>query len=125
MVGEVNLPGTYEIAKPVSVVEAIALAGSYTSGAKLSSIIVARKNEHKVVAVRINLKEVLTLKKNSKFFYLQPDDIVYVPKTYIRKAADVARDIADIFFFRGWGIGFSYELHNEPSKTSTKRVTSP
>ncbi len=127
VVGEVNLPGTYKIAKPVSVVEAIALAGSYTSGAKLSSIIVARKNEHKVVAVRINLKEVLALKKSSKFFYLQPDDIVYVPKTYIRKAADVARDIADIFFFRGWGIGlgFSYELHNEPSKTSSTRVTSP
>lgn len=119
VVGEVKTPGAFNIKKPISVVEAIALAGSYIQGAKLESVIVARKHEDKVICTRINLKKVLSLQKESTFMYLQPDDIVYVPKTYIKRAGELARDIADIFLFNGWGvsanIGFTYELHADNS----------
>ena len=114
VVGEVKLPGAFNINKPTTVVEAIALAGSYLQGAKLESIIVARKYEGKVVCTRINLKKVLSLQKGSKFMYLQPDDIIYVPKTYIKRVGELMRDVADIFLFRGWGssLSFSWELRN-------------
>jgi hypothetical protein len=39
-----------------------------------------------------------------------------VPKTKIAQSAEIANQIADIIFFRGWGtsLGFSWELHNAP-----------
>ncbi len=113
VVGAVTKPGTYPIARPITVLEALTLAGSYTPGAKLESIIVVRKHETKLIATRINLADTLDLKEDSRFFYLQPDDIIYVPRTWISRAADVARDLADIMFFRGWNLGFSWELHRE------------
>jgi len=29
---------------------------------------------------------------------------VYVPKTWLKKAAEVAKDLADMVFFRGWAL---------------------
>ena len=66
-----------------------------------------------MVATRVNLEKYPCRSTNdSKFFFLQPNDIVYVPQTWISKAAEVARDIGNMIFFRGWGLGFSWELHN-------------
>jgi polysaccharide export outer membrane protein len=127
VVGEVKLPGAYNIIKPISVLEAIALAGSHIPGAKLSSVIIARRNEDKVIATRLNLKKVLTLKEKSKFFYLQPDDIVYVPRTFIKTAADVMNDIASIFMFRGWGanLSFTYELKEANTSGRNNAAVTP
>ncbi len=114
VVGEVGKPGAISITKPISVVEAIALAGSHIPGAKLNSVVVARKHDEKIIATRINLKKVLNLNEESEFFFLQPDDIVYVPRTFIKTAADVMEDVASIFMFRGWGanLNFQYRLHD-------------
>lgn len=112
VVGQVRKPGAYKIVKPISIAEAMSLAGSYLSSAKLDSIIVVRKHEDKLIATRVDLKAALAMKEGSDFFYLKPDDIVYVPKTWISKAAEVARDISDIIFFRGWSLGFSWQLHD-------------
>jgi polysaccharide export outer membrane protein len=123
VVGEVSLPGVYNITKPISVLEAIALAGSHVPGAKLSSVIIARRSGDKVVTTRLNLKKSLALKKGSKFFYLQPDDIVYVPRTYIKKAADVMTDIASIFMFRGWAANLTFSYDIEDANTTGRRST--
>jgi len=112
VVGQVRKPGAYKIVKPISLAEAMSLAGSYLSSARLDSVIVVRKHEDKLVATRVDLKAALSMEEGSEFFYLKPDDIVYVPKTWISKAAEVARDISDIIFFRGWSLGFSWELHD-------------
>lgn len=118
VLGEVEKPGPYQIVKPLTVLEALSLAGSFVPGAKISSIVVVRKTrgEKKIVATKVDLKKTLTLESKQNLFYLQPDDIVYVPKTTIKVAAEVMRDIADIVLFNGWGIGFgfSWELHREP-----------
>ena len=121
VLGEVLEPGSYKISKPTTVIESIALAGGFIPGAKLSNVVVARKDEDKIVATKLNLKKVLALKENSQFFYLQPDDIVYVPKTIIKRSADVANDLADIFFFRGWStnLSFSYDLNKSSSGRSS------
>lgn len=63
--------------------------------------------------------------------YLQPDDIVYVPKTYIKRVGELMRDVADIFLFRGWGssLSFSWELRNADTTdrggTTTRTITTP
>ena len=123
VLGQVKFPGSYKISRPVSVIEAVALAGSYIPGAKIESVIVARKYGNKVIGTRVNLRKVLGLRNKSSLVYLQPDDIVYVPKTYIKRAAEIADDIAKIFFFRGWGasVSFSYELYNANSGGSSSR----
>lgn len=129
VVGEVKNPGAYTIRKPISVVEAVSLAGSHIPGAKLNSVIVARKHKDNVIATRINLNNVLNMKKDSKFFFLQPDDIVYVPRTFVKKAADVMTDIASIFMFRGWGanLTFQYRLHdtNTTGRRNDDTTTTP
>ena len=51
-------------------------------------------------------------------FRLQPDDVVYVPKSPIAMANQfVNQYIEQLFLFRGISLGFTYELHTEPVKT--------
>ena len=102
--GKVRSPGAYTIKRPVSVLEAITLAGGHTYGAQLESIIVIRKSIQLIKARKINLEKSLKFNKESIFFYLQPNDIVFVPTTAIFSAAELARSIGDITFFNGWGV---------------------
>ena len=110
VVGEVGKPGAISITKPISVVEAIALAGSHIPGAKLNSVVVARKHDKKIIATRINLKKVLNLNEESEFFFLQPDDIVYVPRTFIKTAADVMKDVARYLYVQRLGCKFKFSI---------------
>jgi polysaccharide export outer membrane protein len=112
VVGQVLKPGSYQISRPITVIEALGLAEGKIPGAKLDSIFVIRRHDKKMVATRVDLASSLAFKENSKFFFLQPNDIVYVPQTWISEAAEVARDIGNMIFFRGWALGFSWELHN-------------
>ena len=112
VLGQVLRPGPYQINKPISVVEALSIAGGKIPGAKLNSIFVIRRHDKIIVATRVDLESTLALAKDSKFFFLQPDDIVYVPQTWLSSASEVARDLGNVTFFRGWGLGFNWELHN-------------
>lgn len=113
VIGQVKKPGAYKILKPITLLEAMSLTEGYLPGARLSSIMVIRKHERKLVATRVNLSESLSFEDNGKLFYLMPNDIVLVPKTFLTEASEIAKQISDVLFFRGWGVGFSYELHNE------------
>ena len=88
---------------------AIALAGSFTSDAEVESVMVARKKEGELVATRLNLKKEMDFTTESSFFYLQPDDIVFVPQTHLSKSGEIAKHIASILFFRGWSVSFGGE----------------
>jgi polysaccharide export outer membrane protein len=105
MLGEVMKPGTYKIDKPISLLQAMTLAGSFTENAKLENIILFRRHEQKLIARSINLENLLALKDSEAFFFLRPDDIVFVPKTKIASLAHLMQQIADIALFDGWGIG--------------------
>ncbi len=111
VMGEVTAPNAYQVIKPTTVIEALAMAGSTLPSAKLDSIVVVRKHEGKMVGKKLDLRKTLTLTEGSEFFYLQPDDIVYVPRRHLARWADVTRDLADIAFFRGWGASMSYEIN--------------
>ncbi|MFC1657461.1 polysaccharide biosynthesis/export family protein [Candidatus Moduliflexota bacterium] len=102
--GMVEKPGAYTITKPITVLEALAMAEGHIYGSAMDSVIIVRKHEGNLYATRLDMKKSLSFKENSEFFYLRPDDIVFVPKTSLATTAEVARDIASILFFRGWGI---------------------
>jgi polysaccharide export outer membrane protein len=112
--GEVHNSGAHRIANPVSLVQALALAGGPTNAARLDNVVVIRKHEKRLVATRIDVGKNFEPGSGSAFFYLMPDDIVLVPRSRLAEAADVARSIGDIIFFRGWSLGFTWELRDMP-----------
>jgi len=145
--GEVMTPGSYQILRPTSIFEAIAMAGSIKSSARIDSAIIFRQKKDRLLATRIDLKKVMIPRKlkerpeedkaeageveqayntllgeegggsapyalaDKAMFYLHPDDIVYIPRRRLNTAAEIANEVADIFFFRGWSIGFSDEFN--------------
>lgn len=104
IVGQVKRQGGFEISRPISVLEALSLAEGYLPGARISSIFVIRRHKDRMVAVRVDLRKMLRFGVGSQMFFLKPNDIVYVPKTWLKKAAEVAKDLMDMVFFRGWGL---------------------
>jgi polysaccharide export outer membrane protein len=109
VLGEVGTPGAYEMDRPTTVVEALALAGSPLRTAKLGSVVVMRRRAGKVVGMRVDARSTLHLRKNSFFFFLQPDDVIYVPKRTIARIADVAEDVQRMIFFSGWGVSLDFD----------------
>ena len=126
--GEVQRPGTYSIDKPISVIEALSLSGSFSPRARLDSVMVVRRNEGQMIARRIDVRNALDFATESTMFMLQPDDIVIVPKSRLAHTAEVMQQVADVLMFRGWsvGLGFSYEIHDAPEesrRTTTSSTT--
>ena len=115
VLGSVENPGAYEISRPTTVAEALALAGSYTPAANLDRVAVMRRQKDKMTGAFIDLEKALRLKERGRFFYLQPDDIVYVPRRALNRWATVMREISEVILFRGWSVGVSgsYELNDK------------
>lgn len=114
IIGEVQTPQAYELRKPISIIEAMTLAGGHTPGAKLESVIVMRRHEDKVVATRVNVEEMLEMGRKGRMFYLQPDDILYVPPTAISRTADLMDLLGRASMFNGWGLGWGGTIHRDP-----------
>ena len=110
VLGEVGSAGAYGIDRPISVVQAVTLAGGLTSGALLDNVIVFRRHEKTLGAKRINLNDVLSARDNGLFFYLRPDDIVFVPRNTISTMAELMQNISSITLFRGWSISFGGDI---------------
>jgi polysaccharide biosynthesis/export protein PslD len=84
--GEVTSAGFVSLGKPMNVLQAVFERGGFTTGAKLSEVLVISRSEGQAVAVRrLDLE---TAMKQSSFegAMLAPDDVVYVPKTGIARA---------------------------------------
>jgi len=105
VVGEVTDAGRYEIRKPITALQALSIAGGCTDNAELGNIIVFRKHEKKRIARSLNLKNITNVKRDSAFFYLKPDDLVYIPKTRISNLAQLMQQVSQIALFNGWGYG--------------------
>ncbi len=77
LLGEVNQPNTYTIPNErLTVLEAIGMAGDFTPYARRNSLLIIRERNEKRELARLDLQD-----KNlfmSPFFYLSPNDIIYV-----------------------------------------------
>ena len=105
VLGEVNEPGGYRIERPVTALEAISLAGGYKSSAMLENVVAIRRLQEQVTARRIDVVNALTLAEQQ--YFLQPDDVLFVPKSTLYANSEIAKQVTDVLLFRGWGVSFS------------------
>ncbi|MCK1793764.1 polysaccharide biosynthesis/export family protein [Pseudomonas violetae] len=114
VLGEVGQPGSYPIRRPVSVLEALTMARGSNIKARLDSVMIMRRNGNEVTAHRYDVEKALS-GDASQIAYLQADDMLYVPKTKLASAGELARQLADVVLFQGVGMSFSYRVDNKGS----------
>lgn len=117
--GEVTKPGAYDISRPISIIQAVTMAEGLTRDALLNQVYVIRRQQQQMIATRIDMRDTLDFTATTRLFYLLPDDIVYIASTELSDAAHIARQVADVLFFRGWSMGFSWQLRRDTSATDT------
>lgn len=84
ILGEIARPGIYTYTASINLIEAIALAGDFTEGAHADSIMVVRGNlTEKPEVKRINILKAITRGTTSTEIVLQPNDVIFVPKTFV------------------------------------------
>jgi len=82
--GEVLFPGMIEIRGPTTLFQAISLARGMRDSARLSNIIVIRKDsEGKAMSTNVDYRKIIDGTDLSQDILLMPYDIVYVPKSVI------------------------------------------
>jgi polysaccharide export outer membrane protein len=76
--GEVTRPGQINIYQNrVTIYEAMAMAGDFTPFARRNQVILLRETQTGTKTVRLNLNDVSVLE--SEYFFIQPNDVIYVP----------------------------------------------
>jgi len=84
VLGEVNLPGMYNMQPNLTVMEAILKAGSYDKNdASIKSVILIRGGAGDPMVKRLNLHKMITKGDRSDDLLVKPGDLIYVPKTFI------------------------------------------
>ncbi|HKI83561.1 MAG TPA: polysaccharide biosynthesis/export family protein, partial [Candidatus Krumholzibacteria bacterium] len=92
VLGEVKNANEYDYQRPLTLLQAIASAGGYNEDAKLSSFVLIRADEKggRFAAV-FNMREYMSEREKLGDIYIQPDDIVWVPKDNISRWDNAAR----------------------------------
>ncbi|SFX15139.1 polysaccharide export outer membrane protein [Pseudomonas sp. NFACC49-2] len=114
VLGEVAQPGSYPIRRPISVLEALTLARGTNVKARLDSVVIMRRNGNKVEARHYDVEKALS-GDAAQIAYLQPEDMLFVPKTKLASAGELARQLADVVLFQGVGFSFGYRVDNKGS----------
>jgi polysaccharide export outer membrane protein len=118
VLGEVRVPGRYELTGPTTALQAIAMAGSWNVGAHLRQIVVFRRGDDwRLLATMIDLEKALCGKQPCPQgeIWLSDSDVIIVPKSPILKSTD----FIDLVFTRGiYGV-FPLTANINFSKTST------
>ena len=100
VLGEVATPGRYDLTGPTTVMQALALAGSWNVGANIRQVIVFRRTDDwRLIATRLNLRSVLLGNKpcSAGEIWLRDSDIVLVPKSKLL----LTDEYIDLIFTRG------------------------
>ena len=84
--GEVGHPGKYDLRGDTTVLQAIAVGGGFTEGAKHSQVWLIRQISSEWVQIRkLDLKKMLRSGNLSEDLHLRPGDMLYVPKSDLAK----------------------------------------
>ncbi len=83
VLGMVNRPGTFTIneTNPLTVIDALSLAGGAEKRARLSQVAVIRMVEKKPRRIAVDVNTILKKGKQEQNIVLQSNDIVFVPET--------------------------------------------
>lgn len=79
ILGHVQKPGSYLLSPPMTLVDAIAIAGGFRDFAKTKSIYVLRDDGGKQVRLPFNYKQVIKGSHSDQNIQLQPRDTIVVP----------------------------------------------
>lgn len=85
VLGQVETPGGYEIGLdyPVSVIQAVSMAGGFSGGAAKTRVLLIRREGNTTTLSNLNLKQVMKRKTAQFDLALRKGDIVYVPPSVI------------------------------------------
>ncbi len=112
VLGEIGAPGVYAPTGEGRVLEVIALAGGFTKNANRRSVMLMRGGLAAPEVVKLNLDRLLEQGKFEDNMALQPNDILYVPKTAIASTLQFMEQfyptIAEILVGQGVAHGFGY-----------------
>lgn len=92
VLGEVRQPGRFELTGPTTLMGAIALAGSWNTGANLRQVVVFRRGEDwRLMATMVDVRGALYGRRPvpADEIWLNDSDIVVVPKTPIQAVDEV------------------------------------
>ena len=81
--GDVNRPGVIEMPRQITALDAIMMAGGFDyRRAETSNVVIIRHKDGKRYGCALDFRDAL---KGKEFqpFYLEPEDIIYVPRTVI------------------------------------------
>ncbi len=82
--GEVGAPGVKDFVGPTTVLQAVAMAGGFKDTARTDEVIVIRKGEdNKPFTIALNALKAMKGEDLQQDIYLQPYDIVVVPRSNI------------------------------------------
>jgi polysaccharide export outer membrane protein len=79
IIGEINKPGEYSLAKNLTVLHAIALAQGFTEWAEKDDIVLIRHENGSEKRIEIDFEEVVDGKKPDQNVRIRADDIIVVP----------------------------------------------
>ncbi len=100
MIGEVTRPNAYIIPNErLNILEAIGMAGDFTPYARRNSVLIMRERNQVREFVRLNTQD--TTLFSSPYFYLKPNDIVYVEPLKAKEYAtqgDFLSRYSNVFF---------------------------
>jgi polysaccharide biosynthesis/export protein len=105
VMGEVEKPGTIDVAKGMTMMRAIAAAGGPKKSAKMSSVILIRSTDlKKAEASRIDLSFGHLAKRMESDLPISAYDVIYVPKTFVADVGAFMSQIYDIVIppFDAW-----------------------
>lgn len=84
--GQVNKPGKYDLRGPMTVTQAVAIAGGFNNDAKHSQVVVFHPTDKGMYEAKLlDVKKLLNARNLNEDIQLQPGDLVYVPASTISK----------------------------------------
>jgi polysaccharide biosynthesis/export protein len=83
--GEVTHPGKYELRSETTVIEAVAIAGGFTSQSRHSEVVLFRALAGASEPRTLDIKKLLKTKSLGEDLRLRPGDMVFVPQNTISK----------------------------------------
>ena len=110
--GEVNRPGLMTLNSGMTPLQAVFNAGGFRETAKTEGAILIRKGkDDRPIHMALDLNQALYGQGPGSALPLKPQDIVFVPKTWIAEANKfVNQYIENLLLYRGVSFGFSYRL---------------
>lgn len=96
VLGEVAQPGRFELQGPTTVMQALAMAGRWTTGANLRQVVVFRRGpDWRLMATMLDLRGALYARRPvpADDIWLNDSDIILVPKTPIQQVDEFIEQV--------------------------------